>query len=77
MLAQSYGRFKFIPFRFQRITRRQGGGDEAYFKHTLRKPTTMPTKLAKECGLVKVTALQAVTTGKEKLIYYALPFSRA
>jgi hypothetical protein len=23
----------FIPFRFQRITRRQGGGDEAYFTY--------------------------------------------
>jgi len=41
-----------IPFRFQRITRRQGGGSAGVYEHTLRKPTTKPTKLAKESGMV-------------------------
>src|ERR1035437_9793614 len=41
-----------IPFRFQRITRRREGGAAGVFTNTLRKPTTLPTKLAKESELV-------------------------
>jgi hypothetical protein len=45
-----------IPFRFQRITRRQGGGSAGVLliTNTLRKLTTLPTKLAKESKLVSV-----------------------
>jgi hypothetical protein len=42
----------FNTIRFQRITRRQEGGSAGVFNDTLRKPTTKPTKLAKESGLV-------------------------
>ena len=42
----------FIPIRFQRITRRQGGGTAGVLYHTSRKRTTKPTKLAKESALV-------------------------
>ena len=41
-----------IPFRFQRITRRQRGGSAGVYENTLRKPTMQPTKLAKESEVV-------------------------
>ena len=41
-----------IPFRFHRITRRQGGGAAGVYEHTSRKPTTKSTKLAEESGTV-------------------------
>jgi hypothetical protein len=44
--------FVFMPSWLQRITRRQGGGSAGVYDDTLRKPTTMPTKLAEEGDLV-------------------------
>jgi len=41
-----------ITFRFQRITRRQGVGAGGVLYHTLEKPMTQPTKLAKESELL-------------------------
>ena len=34
------------------ITRRLGGGDGSVLDNTLEEPTTKPTQLAFECGLV-------------------------
>ena len=38
-----------MPFCMQRITRRLGGGSAGVYENTLRKPTTLPTKLAEAC----------------------------
>jgi hypothetical protein len=41
-----------LPIRFHRITRRREGGSGGVYFNTLRKPTSMPTKLAEEREMV-------------------------
>jgi len=43
---------RFILFRLQRITRRQGGGSAGVYYNTSRKQTTQPTKLAEASEMV-------------------------
>ena len=66
-----------IPFRFHRITRRQGGGEEAYFTYVEEaddapgiRRAALPTKLAKESEVVLYVSGKDIFRYRVKLIYF-------
>jgi hypothetical protein len=70
-LVLAFDKLYIIPFRFQRISFGEEEAPQAYCYSTLRKPTTLPTKLAKESKLVsdKTQALFLIDS-REIIVYY-------